>query len=159
LITLIVLFSSFAALLILSRTGIMFSKKTKRELSAYAMAIFMVFFGLSHFYKQDELVLMLPGFVPFPNTVVFMTGIIEIILAIGLVFSSTRRLAGILLAIYLVAIFPANVYKALNEVDISGTLSSPIISWVRLAFQPLFIIWALYCSKTPKKRSYPISRS
>src|SRR5690625_3582905 len=102
-ITLIVLFGSYLTLFILARTGILFSKKTNRELAVYALAIFMVFFGLSHFYKQNELVLMLPQMIPFKETIIYLTGIIEIALAIGLVFSSTRRWAGIFLAIYLVA--------------------------------------------------------
>lgn len=110
----------------------------------------MLFFGLSHFYKQDELVLMLPGFVPFPSAIIIITGIVEILLAAGLVFSSTRRIAGILLALYFVAVLPANVYKAINDIDVSGTMSSPILSWIRLLFQPLFILWTLYSSKTPR---------
>lgn len=147
-ITLIVLFGSYLALYILARMGILFSTKTNRELAVYALALFMFFFGLSHFYKQDELVLMLPQIIPLKEMIVFITGMIEIALAIGLLFSSTRRWAGIILAMYLVAVFPANIFKAMNEIDITGTLSSPVMSWVRLAFQPLFIVWALYCSKT-----------
>src|SRR5690606_36451640 len=115
LITLIVLFESYALLMILSYTGILFRDRTKRELALYAMFIFLIFFGLSHFYKQDELVLMLPDFVPFRMTIIYLTGVTEIILAIGLLVPATRRWSGILLAIYFVAILPANVYKALLE--------------------------------------------
>lgn len=72
------------------------------------MAIFLLFFGISHFYKQDELILMLPEFI------VFMTGIIEIVLAVGLIYPATRRLSGTFLTIYFIVILPANINKALN---------------------------------------------
>lgn len=146
-ITLIVLIGSFILLIFFSRVGIFFKDKSYRELGAYSMAIFLVFFGLSHFYKQDELILMLPDFMPFPEVIIFITGIIEIILAVGLIFPTTRRLSGILIAIYFIAVLPANIYKAVNTVEISGTLSNDTMSWVRIFFQPIFIIWALYCSK------------
>jgi len=149
-ITLIVLFGCYAVLYGLSRLGILLSRSTNKELAVYALAIFMIFFGLSHFYKQDELVMMLPSYVPFSSALIFLTGIIEILLAIGLLYPPTRRWAGIMLAVYLIAVFPANVYKAMNEIELSGTLSSPVMSWVRLFFQPLFIIWAFYFTKPAK---------
>lgn len=150
-ITLIVLIGSFILLVFFSRVGIFFKEKSYRELGAYSMAIFLFFFGLSHFYKQDELILMLPDFMPFPEVIIYITGIIEIILAVGLIYPTTRHLSGILIAIYLIAVLPANIYKAVNMVEISGTLSNDTMSWVRIFFQPIFIIWALYCSK---KKSY-----
>lgn len=149
-ITLIVLIGSFILLICLSRVGIFFKDKSYRELGVYSMAIFLVFFGLSHFYKQDELILMLPDFIPFPEGIIFITGIIEIMLACGLILPITRRLSGLLIAIYFTAVLPANIYKAVNTVEVSGTLSNDTMSWVRIFFQPVFIIWALYCSKGNK---------
>jgi uncharacterized membrane protein len=146
-ITLIVLIGSFIFLIFFSRLGIFFKDKSYRELGSYAMVIFLVFFGLSHFYKQDELILMLPDFIPFPEFIIFITGIIEITLAVGLLFPTTRRLSGILIAVYFIAVLPANIYKAVNAVEISGTLSNDTVAWLRIFFQPIFIVWALYCSK------------
>lgn len=146
-ITLIVLIGSFIFLIICSRQGIFFKNKSYRELGSYSMVIFLVFFGLSHFYKQDELILMLPDFIPFPEFIIFITGIIEITLAVGLLFPTTRRLSGILIAVYFIAVLPANIYKAVNTVEISGTLSNDTVAWLRIFFQPIFIVWALYCSK------------
>lgn len=98
------------------------------------MTIFLIFFGLSHFYKQDELILMLPDFIPFPEFIIFITGIIEIILALGLLFPTTRKLSGIFIAIFFIAVLPANINKAVNTVEISGTLSNDTMSWVRIFF-------------------------
>lgn len=111
-----------------SRTGIIFKDKSYRILATYAMVVFLIFFGLSHFYKQNELILMLPEFIPFPEFIVFNTGIIEIVLAVGLIYPATRKLNGILLAIYFIAVLPANIYKALNSIEITGTLSNQTMS-------------------------------
>ncbi len=151
-ITIVILFGSFAVLVLLSRMGVAFFRdRSTKELAAYAMAFFFVFFGISHFFLQEELVAMVPGFLPFPEFIVMATGIVEIILAAGLIYPATRRWSGILLAIYLVAVFPANVIKAMSDIEIAGAFNSPIMSWVRLTFQPLFIIWALYCSRVAVK--------
>ncbi|WP_280771808.1 DoxX family protein [Salipaludibacillus daqingensis] len=149
-ITIIVLLGSFALFLILSRSGLAFRHQSKRELAAYAMAVFLVFFGTSHFFLQEELVAMVPDFLPYPVFIVYLTGIIEIVLAAGLIIPGTRRWSGILLAIYFVAVFPANVIKAMSDIEIGGTFNSPAMSWVRLLFQPIFIVWALYCSKVDR---------
>src|SRR5690625_1538316 len=146
-ITLIVLIGSFILLVIISRIGIFFKEKSYRELGAYSMAIFLVFFGISHFYKQDELILMLPDFMPFPEGIIFITGIIEIILAFGLLFPTSRQLSGLLIAFYYIAVLQANISKVINTIKISRTLSNDTMSWIRIFFQPIFIIWALCCSK------------
>lgn len=139
-------------LMILSRTGILFRDETKRGLAALAMAIFLVFFGISHFFLVDEMILMIPKVFPYPGFIVYATGVIEIILAIGLIIPKTRRLSGIFIALYFIAVFPANIVKAMSDIDIQGTFNSPLMSWVRLLFQPIFILWALYSSKIDEKR-------
>lgn len=146
-ITIIVLFGSFTALILLSRTGIFFRHRSIRELATYAMSIFLIFFGISHFFLYDEMIFMIPEFLPYPGFIVYLTGVIEIILAIGLLSRKTRRLSGILTALFFIAVFPANVVKAMSDIEIQGAFNSPVMSWVRLILQPIFIVWALYCSK------------
>ncbi|GAA0379705.1 hypothetical protein [Bacillus horti] len=144
-ITLLILIGSFAVLFLLKRAG--YTQRSNRELANYSMAFFLVFFGLSHFYKKSELMMILPSWVPFPEFVVYVTGVIEIVFAIGLLFERTRRVTGVLVALFFVAILPANVHKAINDLEISGAMSSTFLSWVRLFFQPIFIVWVLYSSK------------
>lgn len=146
-ITLIILFGSFVILVVLSHSGIAFRNRSNPELAAYAMAFFLCFFGLSHFYKYDELLPMIPNFLPFPGFIVYFTGVIEIILAVGLMIPKTRRWSSMMLVLYFIAVFPANIIKAMNALEIEGSFNSPVMSWVRLLFQPIFIAWALYCSK------------
>ncbi len=150
-ITIIVLFGSFATLILLARLGIFFRHNSTRDLAAYAMSIFLVFVGISHFFLYDELLLMIPKFLPYPGFIVYLTGVIEIILAIGFISRRTRKLAGIITVLYFIAVFPANVVKAMSNIEIKGAFNSPVMSWIRLSFQPVFIVWALYCSKSDQK--------
>src|SRR5690625_3127048 len=136
--------------MILSRIGILFRHETNRGLAAFAMAIFLIFFGISHFFLVNEMILMIPKIFPYPDFIVYATGVIEIILAIGLIIPKTRRLSGIFIALYFIAVFPANIVKAMSDIDIQGTFNSPMMSWMRLLFQPIFILWAVYCSKVEK---------
>ena len=70
-----------------------------------------------------------------------MTGVLEIAGAIGLLIPRTRKLAGICLVFLLVALFPANVYAALNEIPLRGEAPTPL--WIRGPIQLLFIgmVW------------------
>ena len=64
---------------------------------------------------------------PLPNDlwVIYLTGVLEIAGAVGLLIPRTRRLAGICLVLMLAALFPANVYAALNEVSLRGQAATP----------------------------------
>src|SRR5690625_1738061 len=111
------------------------------------MSVFLIFFGISHFFLYDEMLQMIPIFLPYPGFIVYFTGFIEIILAIGLIIPRSRRLSGILIALFFIVVFPANVVKVMGDIEIQGAFNSPVMSWVRLLFQPIFIIWTLYCSQ------------
>lgn len=109
----------------------------------FGLAAALVFFGVDHFLSVGRYVPMIEGFVPFAEQVVLVTGTCEIAGAIGLLVPATRRLAGIMLAIYFVCVFPANIANALNGLAVDGLPSSGWYYWVRLAFQPLYVWLAL----------------
>ncbi|OXM86500.1 DoxX family protein [Paenibacillus rigui] len=143
-ITLLILFGSYGVLYGLAHLGVFSEAVTQMDLAAYAMSFFLVFFGLSHFYKCKDLLRIVPGWVPFPRQTVYVTGVMELMFAIGLLIPSIRFATGIALVLFFVAIFPANLNKAMKGLHIPGALSSNLLSWVRLAYQPLFIGWTLY---------------
>jgi uncharacterized membrane protein len=57
-----------------------------------------------------------------------------------------RRRAGLALAAYLVAVFPANVYVAVAGIDVEGQPGG-WYPWLRLPFQVLFVAWALWSTE------------
>ena len=110
-----------------------------------ALVIMFLFTGTSHFTSMKyDFAAMIPA--PLPNDlwVIYLTGALEIAGAIGLLIPQTRKLAGICLALYLVAVFPANVFAALNEVTLRGAAATPL--WVRAPMQLLYIVLVWWTS-------------
>jgi uncharacterized membrane protein len=113
-----------------------------RDAGRGALVIMFLFTGASHFTTMKyDFAAMIPP--PLPNDlwVIYLTGVLEIAGAIGLLIPRTRKLAGICLVLLLIALFPANVYAALNEISLRGEAPTPL--WIRGPVQLLFIgmVW------------------
>ena len=101
--------------------------------------------GTAHIRSPAGFLQITPPWVPYPAAVVWLTGIAEIAGAIALVvIPQLRRAAGIGLALYAVCVFPANIYHAINDIAIGGTDLGWWYHAPRLAFQPVFVWWALW---------------
>jgi uncharacterized membrane protein len=137
-IVLIVLFGSFLLFRLLGFLGVPFLG-TWHESMTYALAVMFCFTAAAHFGPMRiELERMVPPWVPNPKIAVLITGILEILGAIGLVNPPTRWLSGFCLILFLVAVFPANVYAAQAGAKIRGKPVTPL--GVRGPMQLLFIL-------------------
>ena len=85
--------------------------------SRIALSVMFVFTGFSHFVYAEGMAMMLPSFLPFRPMIIYITGIIEMILALG-IFSDKKRLTGMLAGIFLIAVLPCNIYAAYLQVNI-----------------------------------------
>lgn len=104
-----------------------------------------VLIGLTHLRKPEALMYMIPRFFPNPRLLVLLSGVAEILLAIGLLFSETRTVSAWGLILLLIAIFPANINVAVNNLPPPGGLpAKPWYVWSRLLFQPIYILWIWY---------------
>ncbi len=92
-------------------------------------------------YKDIKVV---PPLFPFPRQLVFVTGLLEIVGAIGLLIPLVKPAAGICLARLLVALLPANIHAALNRLPLRGRAATPL--WLRVPLQLLFIGLALWAA-------------
>lgn len=102
--------------------------------------------GLLHLAVPDGFLPIVPGWVPFPQEVILATGLAEITGALGLLVPRLRKAAGIGLALYALCVWPANVKHAFEGIAVTGLPSSWWYHGPRLAFQPVLIWWALFCS-------------
>jgi len=76
--------------------------------------------------------------------VVLASGVVEIVLGLSLIFLWRYRVTvGWVVAAFFVAIFPGNISQYLNQVDAFG-LDSDRARFIRLFFQPLLVVWALW---------------
>lgn len=115
-----------------------------KRLGRYLFALLFIIAGFGHFFLTDFFVGAMPDWVPFREAIVYISGLIEWILAIGLLYSRTMKLTSILTAVYLVLIFPVNIYMAFT----ADLYSIPAyILWIRLPLQIVLIAWVLLVSK------------
>ncbi|WP_449289758.1 DoxX family protein [Nocardia rhizosphaerae] len=122
--------------------------------AAHALAVMLLMTGTAHFMPASvtvmpnyaDLVAIVPPFVPFPGFMVITTGVLEILAAIGLILTSTRRIAGWALIPLFVMLLPANIYAAVNDVPFAGEPASPL--WQRIPEQVVYIAFALWATRT-----------
>ena len=100
--------------------------------------------GVLHLHAADKFLPIMPPVVPFPRAVILFTGCCEVAGALGLLIPRTRWLAGVMLAIYAVCVWPANIYQALWHVRAPPLPDSWWYHGPRLAFQPVLVWWALF---------------
>jgi uncharacterized membrane protein len=117
-------------------------RRPSRDAARLAMAVAMAFSGASHFADPAAFAQLLPDFVPGHTALILATGVVEILLAVGLIVPRWRRKAALALMAYLVAVFPANVYVAVADVPIDGLGGGN--PWLRLPFQAVYIGWVLW---------------
>jgi uncharacterized membrane protein len=151
--SLFVLVVSFLVLRGVGRLGVK-QLSSWRDAGRGALVIMFLFTGASHFTSMKyDFAAMIPA--PLPNGlwVIYLSGVLEIAGAIGLLIPRTRKVAGICLVLLLVALFPANVYAALNEIPLRGEPPTPL--WLRGPMQLLFImmVWwtSIKGSATPQR--------
>lgn len=98
----------------------------------------LCFTASAHFTRmKDDLVRMTPPWVPRPRALVSFTGACEILGAIGILLSPTRRAAGIALILLFVALLPANIHAAQAKLTLRGKPVTPL--WLRVPMQILFV--------------------
>ena len=116
------------------------------------LAAMLVFTGVAHFVSTEAMVSMLPPFLPGAVTIVYATGVLELVAAALLLWRVTRPTPwlGWALAAFFLALLPANVYSAVTEVGLGG--HGPGYLWFRVPLQVLFIGWALIASGAVQRR-------
>ena len=120
-------------MVLLARIGVA-SLQDWRACMRWGLALPLLFAGSDHIMNPDRYLPMMPAFVPRPAEIVLFTGLCELAGGIGLLVSRVRRLAAIMLAVYFVCVFPANIKNALTELAFracpwpAGTIGSDCCS-------------------------------
>ena len=106
-----------------------------------AMAAMLVATGISHFTNTDQMVAMMPDFMPAKRELVYFTGVCELAAVVGLVWNKTARLASVLLIVFFVLVLPANIAGSLKSVNFGGMQYGPLYLLFRVPMQLFFIWW------------------
>lgn len=129
-----------------------------RAIWRLVLAVAFAAVGIVHLASPGGFVAITPDWVPYPREVILATGGCEILGATALLVPRLRWWAGVMLAIYAVCVFPANIKHAVDGVAIGGVVLGPWYHVPRLLFQPVIIWWALWAGTVidwPFRRSAP----
>ena len=129
-----------------------------RKVALATAAILYIGAGALHFRHPEPYVKIVPPFIPWPLTMVYLSGAAEIAGGLGLLAPPLRRLAAWGLAALLIAVFPANIYMAVAHVQVTQHPLPDWTLWARLPLQLLLIWWVLWCTKpvNPGRRRSPV---
>lgn len=95
--------------------------------------------GLNHFLRPQLYVSIMPPYLPWHLSLVYVSGGLEVLLGALLLVPATQTLAAWGLTALLIAVFPANLYMAQNAAAFG---IAPVLLWLRLPLQVALIAWA-----------------
>lgn len=107
------------------------------------LTLFFIFTSIGHFVRTEEMAAMVPPFIPYRVELIYFTGVLEFLGAVGVWIPRLTRLTGLCLILMLMCLLPANIYSAVNRVDFGGHGVGPAYLLVRVPFQ-LFVMWWTY---------------
>ena len=121
---------------------------TLQNILRILLGTFMVLAAIAHMtFERVAFKAQVPDWVPLgKDLVVILSGIVELALGLCLIFWAGKRAGvGIALAIFYVLIFPGNIAQYVNHISAFG-LNTDSARLIRLFFQPVLILWALWCT-------------
>jgi len=119
-----------------------------RSIGRWLLGLTLMFTGTAHLtFARDDFVAQVPQWLPLPvDFVVVASGIVELGLGLALlVLVRYRVIVGWVTALFFIAIFPGNIEQFVSGRDAFG-LDTDLARGIRLLFQPLLVVWALWCT-------------
>ncbi|MBA8816164.1 putative membrane protein [Microbacterium halimionae] len=117
-----------------------------RTIARWLLGVGLVFAGVGHLtFARDSFVAQVPHWLPLPTDfVVLASGVVEIALGLSLILLARYRVwIGWIVAAFFVAVFPGNIAQFVSGTDAFG-LDTDLARGIRLLFQPVLVIWALW---------------
>jgi uncharacterized membrane protein len=112
--------------------------------------LWFLFGGVGHFVATDFFVSIVPPYIPWPRAVVYISGVFELLGAIGILFVRWRARAGLGLLVLIICVTPANLYMWQHP-DLFPDFPPALLS-ARLVIQVFLIacvIWSTRAARTP----------
>ena len=124
---------------------------TAQRVLLWLAAVFFVSAGLLHFLTPEPYLRIMPPYIPWHRAMVESSGAAEIAGGVGLVIPAVRRFAAWWLVALLIAVFPANVYMATNDIAMGSAHLPAWALWGRLPLQAVFIWWVLWSAEAVQR--------
>jgi uncharacterized membrane protein len=109
--------------------------------AAFGLTVLFIFTGIGHFIDTVSMARMLPPWIPAGVMLVYLTGILEFMIAAGFLMPKSRRFTGWVASAVLVLFFPVNVYAAINHIPMGGHAWGPVYLLIRAPLQVIILLW------------------
>ena len=131
-----------------------FKSDLMRKATQILLGATLIYTGTLHLTtRRIEFQAQVPTWLPLsPNFVVIASGIVELALGLALISLRRRKEVGIATALFFIAIFPGNINQYINHIDAFG-LDTDRARAIRLLFQPLLVLWALWSAGVPLRKN------
>ncbi len=116
------------------------------------LTLFFVFTGIGHFIRTEPMAAMLPPSVPYRIELIYLTGVLELLGAIGVWIPQLMKITGVCLILMMLAVLPANIYSAFTRVEFGGHEYGPVYLLLRVPFQLFVIAWIYFATEQRRER-------
>jgi uncharacterized membrane protein len=109
--------------------------------------------GINHFVNPDFYLPIMPPYLPAPLLLIYLSGVAEILLGIGVIVPRTARASAWTIIAMLIVFMLVHVHMVANPQDFSDV---PVWAlWLRLPLQALLILWAWWYTRAAHKEDHP----
>tara|TARA_A100001035_G_C27454127_1_gene351589 strand:- start:27 stop:437 length:411 start_codon:yes stop_codon:yes gene_type:complete len=115
-----------------------------KHILSLILGIFFINVGIGHFVEPEWFEPIVPDILGDPTFWILITGAMEVALGVGLIVPQTRKYSSILMVLFLVAIYWANLNMWINDIPLDGKTFATIWHVIRLLAQVLMILIALW---------------
>lgn len=116
-------------------------ERNDRRTAAMGLTLLFLFTGVGHFIKTENMAEMLPPWVPQRVLLVYVTGIFEMMLALGFLVQKYLRTTGWIAVVMLMMFLPVNIYAAFHQIPMGGHAWGPIYLFIRIPLQLIILFW------------------
>ncbi len=117
----------------------------------YLMIVLYVIAGINHFLKPQFYEKMMPSYIPFHSFCIYFSGICEVLFAVLLIPTKTRKTSAWLIILMLTVFFIIHIQMLIDNWD-----NDDVMFWasiVRIPLQFVLIWWAWLYTKNPQPKS------
>lgn len=115
----------------------------------YFLSLSYILAGANHFIMPDFYLKIMPSYLPWHLELIYISGIIEIILGLAVLYAPVRKMAAWGIILLLFAVYPANIYHAMHPEVLDGPAWT---AYVRLPLQFVFLIYAYWFTRNSKPK-------
>lgn len=124
----------------------------RKEILRGILAVAIIIVGITHFIRPEQYARIVPPELPAPVSLVYISGVFEILGGIGLLIPFVSVAAAWGLIALFIAVFPANINQAIHSIPIEGIPHHPLFYWFRLPLQAVLIAWAWWYTRKPEQQ-------